>query len=102
MEMSSTKYPSMFGTCRLARRRWRPTTRLKWCRKVKEKSPRESCAVVSQMCPAPPKREEELAERVKMWQDEMGRLEAQGDEFKLAPVFKINALRMLVAGKAKE
>ena len=32
----------------------------------------------------------------------MRRLEAHGDEFKLAPVFKINALRMLMAGKAKE
>ncbi len=37
-----------------------------------------------------------------MWQDKMKRLEAHGDEFRLAPVVKINALRMLMAGKAKE
>ena len=37
-----------------------------------------------------------------MWQDIMRRLEAHGDEFKLAPVFKINALRTLMIGKAKE
>ena len=54
------------------------------------------------MHPDPPKREEELAECVEMWQDKMRRLEAHGDEYKLAPVFKINALRMLMTGKAKE
>ncbi len=32
----------------------------------------------------------------------MRRLEAHGDEFKLAPLFKINALRMLMTGKTKE
>ncbi len=54
------------------------------------------------MHPAPPSREEELAEHVEMWHDKMSRLEAHGDEFKLVPVFKITALSMLVAGKAKE
>ena len=54
------------------------------------------------MHPDPPKREEELAEYVEMWQDKMRRLEAHGDEYKLAPVFKTNALRMLMTGKAKE
>ena len=54
------------------------------------------------MHPAPPKREEDLAEHVEMWQDKMRRLEAHGDEFRLAPVFKINAHRMFTAGKAKE
>ncbi len=54
------------------------------------------------MYPAPPKREDELAEHVEMWQDKMRRLESHGKEFKLAPVFKINALRMLMASKAKE
>jgi len=44
------------------------------------------------MQPAAPKREEDLAEHVEMWQDKMRRLEAHGEEFKLAPVFKINAL----------
>ena len=37
------------------------------------------------MHPDPPKREEELAEYVEMWQDKMRRLEAHGDEYKLAP-----------------
>ncbi len=54
------------------------------------------------MRPAPPKKEEDLAEHVETWQDKMRRLEAHGNEFKLAPVFKINALRMLMIGKAKE
>ncbi len=52
------------------------------------------------MHPAPPKREEDLAEHVEMWQDKMRRLEAHGEEFKLAPVFKINALRTLMIGKS--
>ena len=50
------------------------------------------------MHPVPPKSEEELAEHVEMWQDKMRRLEAHGEECKLAPAFKINALRMLMAG----
>ena len=54
------------------------------------------------MHPDPPKKEEELAEYVEMWQDKMRGLEAHGDEFKWAPVFKINALRMLMTGKVKE
>ncbi len=36
--------------------------------------------------PSPPKREEDLAEHVEMWQDKMRRLEAQGEEFKLPPL----------------
>ncbi len=45
------------------------------------------------MHPGPPKREEELAEHAEMWQDKMRRLEAHGDEFKLAPVFKTSCGR---------
>ncbi len=52
--------------------------------------------------PAPPKREEELPEHVEMWQDKMRRLEAHGDEFKMPPAYKVNALRTFMAGKAKE
>ena len=54
------------------------------------------------MHPEPPKKEDDLAEHVEMWLDKMRRLEAHGDEYKLAPVFKINALRMLTTGKARE
>ena len=54
------------------------------------------------MHPSPPKKEEELAEYVEMCQDKMRRLEAHGEEFKLVPLFKINALRMLMTGEAKE
>ncbi len=36
-----------------------------------------------------------------MWQDQMRRLEAHGDVLKLAPVFKVSALRVLMARKAK-
>ncbi len=46
--------------------------------------------------PTPPKREEELAEHVEMWQDKTRRLEAHGEEYKLAPAFKINTLCMLM------
>ncbi len=53
------------------------------------------------MRPAPPKREEELAEHVAVWQDKMRRLEAHGDEFKMPPGNKVNAFRMLMTGKAK-
>ncbi len=54
------------------------------------------------MHPAPSRREEELAEHVEMWHDKMRRLEAQGDEFEMPPVYKVNALRILMTGKAKE
>ncbi len=54
------------------------------------------------MHPTPPKREEELTEHIEMWQDKMGRREAHGEEYKLPPVFKINALRMLMVGMTKE
>jgi hypothetical protein len=54
------------------------------------------------MHPDPPKKEEDLSESVEAWQDKMRRLEAHGDEYKLSTVFKINALRMLMTGKAKE
>jgi hypothetical protein len=39
------------------------------------------------MLSSPPKKEEDLAERVETWQDNMRRLEAHGEEFKLAPLF---------------
>ncbi len=41
--------------------------------------------------PEPPRREEELAENAEMWQDKTRRLEARGDEYKLAPMFKMSA-----------
>ncbi len=36
------------------------------------------------------------------WQDKMKSLEARGGKLKVSPVFKINALRMLMTGKAEE
>ncbi len=48
----------------------------------------------------PPKNNEDFAEHVDMRQDKMRRLEPQGGEFKLAPAFKINALRMRMTGQA--
>ncbi len=54
------------------------------------------------MHPAPPQREDELAEHVDMWQDKMRSLEAHEDEFKLATVFKINALRTLMIRRSNE
>ena len=41
------------------------------------------------MHPSPPKWEEELADHVETW---------QGEDFKLAPLYKISALRMLMQG----
>ncbi len=49
-----------------------------------------------------PMREGKLAEHVEMWQDEMRKQGAHGDEFKLAPVFENNAVRTLMIGKSKE
>ncbi len=54
------------------------------------------------MHPTQPKREEELAEHVEMWQDRMWRLEAHGDEFKMPPLYKTSAVRMLMTGKVKD
>ncbi len=54
------------------------------------------------MHPGPPNREEDLVEHVGMWMDKTRSPEAHGDEFKMAPTFKINAVRMLMTGKAKE
>ncbi len=54
------------------------------------------------MHPEQPRKEQELAEHVEMWLDKMRRLEAHGDEYKLAPESKINLLRMLMTVKAKE
>ncbi len=54
------------------------------------------------MHPSPLKKDEELAEYVEMWRDKIKRLEAHGEEFKLALVFKINVPRMLMTGKVKE
>jgi hypothetical protein len=54
------------------------------------------------MHPDPPNKEEELAEHVKMWRDKMRKLEAHREEFKLAPIFEINAFRMLMTGNAEE
>ncbi len=53
------------------------------------------------MHPSPPKQEEHVAEHVEMWRDKKRRLEAHGEEFKLAPLLNINALRMLRTRKAK-
>ncbi len=39
---------------------------------------------------------------MEMWQDKTRRLVVHGDEYKLASVFKINASRMLMAGRSKE
>ncbi len=54
------------------------------------------------MHPSPPKRVEDLADHVEMWQNNMRRLEAHGEEFKLASLYKINVMRMLMTGKAQE
>ena len=54
------------------------------------------------MHPDPPRREEELAEAIDQWLDKLKRLELHGKEYELPPVFKMNALRMLMTGKAKE
>ncbi len=54
------------------------------------------------MHPSPPKWEEQLADHVEMWQDIMRRLEAHGEDFKLGPLCQMNALMMLMTGKAKE
>jgi hypothetical protein len=54
------------------------------------------------MHPDPPKRDQELAEGVKMWQGKMRSLEAHREECRLVAVYKINAVWTLMTGKSKE
>ena len=54
------------------------------------------------MQPVPPKDEGGLAESIEAWRDKMARLEAHGDDYKMAPVFKINALKSLMVGRGKD
>lgn len=49
----------------------------------------------------PPKSKQMLSDAVESWQGKLRRLEDHGDERKLAPVFKINALRSLMIGKQR-
>ncbi len=71
----------------------------RWCTDVSGLGLAEQAKIL--MHPEPPKREEELAENAEMWQDKMRRLEAHEDEYKLVPVFKINAPRMLMTGRTR-
>ncbi len=104
-----------FGTSCWTRRRTRPATRsrrftrekiaaygilYRWFTDVSGLGFAEQARML--VNPSPPKREEDLAEHVEMRQDKLRRLAAHGEEFKLAPLFRINALRMLMTGKAKE
>ncbi len=50
----------------------------------------------------PPKRQKDFAKYVEMWQDKMTKSEAHGDESKLAPVFEVNVLRMLMTRKVAD
>ena len=53
--------------------------------------------------PDPPRKEEELAECVENWVERVRRLESHGDKYKLAAIFKITALRMMMMiGRAKD
>ena len=54
------------------------------------------------MHPEAPKKEDDLAEFIDARVDKLRRLESHGEEYKLAAVFKINALMMLTTGKARE
>ena len=54
------------------------------------------------MHPDQVKKEDELSEAVDSWLDKLRRLEVHGDEYKLAAVYKINALKMLLVSKSKE
>ncbi len=45
---------------------------------------------------------DDLAEHAAIWQDTIRRLEARGDEYKLAPACKINSLDITLTGYAKE
>ena len=51
--------------------------------------------------PDPPKREEDLSECIDNWCEGMRRLEAHGESYKLAPIFKITAVRRMLVGKSK-
>ena len=51
--------------------------------------------------PDPPKREEGLSEYIENWCERIRRLEAHGESYKLAPIFKITAPKQMLVGKAK-
>jgi len=50
--------------------------------------------------PESPKKEEDIAEYVDLWEERINRLEAHGDEYKLSSLYKVTALRQLMVGKA--
>ena len=54
------------------------------------------------MHPDTVKREEGLLKSVDAWLDQLRRLEAHGDEYKLPPVHEINALKILLTGRSRE
>ncbi len=105
--MSSAKCPEIFGTVR-RQDQMVPECQgvvaygalYRWLTDVSGLGLAEQARMLTRR--PPPKQEEALAEHVELWQEKMRRLEAHGDKFKLSPVVKINVLRMLTAGKAKE
>ena len=54
------------------------------------------------MHPDPPKDESGLAECIEAWYDKMTRLETHGQDFKMPPVYKMNALKSLMVGRSKD
>ena len=54
------------------------------------------------MHPEPPKDEGGLAESIEAWYDKMARLEMHGNDFKMPPVYKMNALKALMVGRSKD
>ena len=54
------------------------------------------------MHPDPPKDEGGLADAIEAWYDKMTRLETHGNDYKMAPIFKVNALKFLMVGRSKD
>jgi hypothetical protein len=54
------------------------------------------------MSPVQPRREDEIADAVDKWREQVRALESFGDMYKLSLAFKVTALKSLMVGKAKE
>ena len=54
------------------------------------------------MTPTPPKSEENIADNIDKWEDQVRMLEEINREYALNDVFKRTALRSLMVGKAKD
>ena len=54
------------------------------------------------MTPIPAKKEEDIADSIDKWLEQLRAVEEMGDQYIMQPVFKIAALKSLMIGRAKD